>query len=211
MADGDPTVAFKSMGEDAVKKLSVKFLPALYNFNKELYAGATRAVVIDLMNSVQEYADKTKNDNLRKSIRNISHHLTGSSDIPARDVPKEANPEVKAELEKLRNERIQNFKRDERKFLIGTEAKISNRLTKIIETSLGKDENLTDFAREAITEKVLKDIKSKLKSNDALAKRMQSLHTQAAKAGFDEEFSSKIYSNLDRDWENPSNSHPYQD
>lgn len=202
LADGDPTEALKNMNEESAEKLAEKFLPALFKFNKEHYAKATKPLIVDVLNSALEYAEKTSDKNLRISVRNLSNFLTGSKDVPKRVAKVEEDPRVETERKKLQQERLELLQGEQQKFLVGVDNKISDRITKLSNSALtelmnvdtDEDHKLSSFAQSAITERAIRDIKQRLNNDRALMARLQNLKQQAVKSKFDSVFERKISS-----------------
>jgi len=194
LADGDPTTVFESMDKDVVGKLSQKFLPALFKYNPKYFGEATRPIVLDILHNAMNYSTKTQDDNLRKSVRNLSNYLTGSPDLPDRAGNITENKEIQEEKKKLQEARLNDLRTQEMKFLGAADKRIDTRLNKVINTAIGKDENLTDFAREAIIQRTIHEVKSKLSADKNFDNRLKNLKIQAVRAGFDDTLQKKLVS-----------------
>ena len=198
---GNVSPALESLNKVQIEHLAKNILPALGKLNPNYFVMATRPLIINTLHDIHNYAIKIKDDNLRKSVRNISNYLTNSPDLPPRETKVEEDPRVKAELDKLRQEREGDFVAKRRDFLAETDNAVMTRLTKMVSSEIDKgernvdnDKRLTQFAREAITERVLRDIYTRVKSSPKFMSRMNNLHMGAVRGSFDREYSRRIVS-----------------
>ena len=151
------------------------------------------------MNNIQDYANKTEDENLKKSIRNVSKFLTGNADIPARITSPTESPEVKQELDKLRSERERLFLKDKTKFLASTDSIVFKKMEQMILDGLDPDKKLSDFDRQAVAERTMKDLNERLNNDEGLVSKIKTTIGLAAKAGFPDMYKSRIISaTLDR-------------
>lgn len=192
LVEGKIEQIFKNVDENVLAQLSDRLLPALYNTNKEFFKRATQPLIIDVLNNIYDQAERTDDDNLRRSVRNISRVLTGNPDIPKRLVPASTDPTVEAERNKLREERVNLFKRDERNFLNNADRIVATKLDKLVLDGLDPKKELTDFARQAVVEKTIADLKRTLISDQGLTNKLRQLHKLAARSGFPDEYRARI-------------------
>lgn len=195
LASGNPKEIVQKLNEETREKLANNILPALFSVDKKLFGIATRPIVINLLHEVHDYAVEAKDENLRKSIRNISYYLTKSADLPARPSPI-TSPEIEQERAKLQREREESFLRNQRDFLTTTDGVVAKKLATIVAEGLNSNKELNEFGRQAVVEKTLADVRRILVSDDPLNKRIVSLHRLAAKSGFTTEHKARIISAL---------------
>jgi hypothetical protein len=198
LAEGNIDQIFENLESKALERISGRILPALYKVNKDYFKLAARPLAIDMLHTVMAQADRDNDDNLRKSVRNVSKILTGNADLPKRESVV-SDPSVEEERNKLRAERERLFKGDEQRFLNTTDRQVMKRIEAIVSDGIDPKKELTDFDRQAVVEKTINDVKRSLISDEGLTNKVRQLHRQAVRAGFPDEYRSRIVAaSLDR-------------
>lgn len=199
LASGDVSKVLKNIDEGSLLKVSRKFLPSLYQVNPKAFTEATRPLIVDMLNTVLEHGQNSKDENLVKSVRNISRALYNSPDVPKRIPIADESPEVQAEKDKLRQERYTLYKQQEGRFLVSTDKFIMGEITKLVTRQADPHNKLNPFVRKAVIASSVRDIKNKLGSDEAFNGRLQNLFRLAAKSGFPNTYKSRLISaSLDR-------------
>lgn len=194
LVNGDIGAIISDLNLEVLRNISDKLLPSIYKADKASFAKAVRPVLIDMMHTVMQQAESSGDDNLKKSVRNVSRALTGSPDLPARVSPIQPNPEIEAERTRLQNERAQLFQTQNRNFLNAADKTVMTKLANMVADGLDPKGEFSTFTRQAIIEKTLEDIQTHLASDTALRSKLQHLHKLAAKSGFPDEYRARIIS-----------------
>jgi hypothetical protein len=190
LADGNMKAIFKDLDDEILTRMSENFLPHLFEHNPKFFKTATEPVIVNLLHNIHSRAVKDGDENLRKSVRNISKALTGSFDLPNRK--DKVSPEVESERKALKEEKQRIFQEKEFSFLSSLDDIVEKRLVKIASDGLDKIEGLSDFARDAIIERAVRDVKLAIKEDENLARRLANLHRQAGRSDFPKEIRSRM-------------------
>lgn len=193
LVEGNVDTIFSNLNEDVLLKISDRLLPSLYKINKSAFSRAARPLIIDVMHNIMEQATRTNDDNLKKSIRNVSRALTGNPDLPAR-VSATTDPTINEEVNRLKSEKDHLVRVQERNFLAATDRAVTRKLETIVSDGLDPKGELNSFTKQAIIEKTLSDLRTKLLSDESLKGRVQQLHKLAVRSGFADEYKSRIIS-----------------
>lgn len=195
LASGNAKDLVVKLNEETREKLANNILPSLFSVDKKLFGIATRPVIINLLHEAYDFAVESKDENLRKSVRNLSFYLTKNADLPPRPAPV-TSPELEKERANIQKEREEIFLRNQRDFLTTTDSVVAKKLASLVSEGLGANKELNDFGRQAVVEKTLADVRRILVSDDPLNKRIISLHKLAAKSGFTTQHKARIISAL---------------
>jgi hypothetical protein len=198
LVEGDIASVFADLNEDVLKGLSTKILPTLYKLNPSYFKAAARPIIIDVIHNVYEQAEKTGDENLKKSIRNVSRALTGSADLPKREAAA-TDPSVEEERNKLRQDRERLFLRDQNSFLQTVDKRVLSKLEQLVSDGLDPKKELNEFNRRAVVDKTLADVRRALTTDEGLKDRIKQQFKLAVRAGFPEEYKARIVAaSLDR-------------
>jgi hypothetical protein len=192
LVDGNVDALFENINSDVLSKISDRILPALYKHNQAAFARAARPLIVNVLRTVSAKADKDGDDNLRKSVRNVSRALTGSPDLP--NVDTRPDPTVEAERNRLQQERQALYARDNRNFVTSCDKTVMKRLESMVADGLDPRNELNDFTRQSVVERTLNDLHKAMVSDEGLKNKLQQTHKLAARAGFPEEYRARIVS-----------------
>lgn len=198
LVDGQIEPIFGNLREDVLVKVADKILPALYKANQKAFSRAARPLIIDVMHTVMKKAEADNDENLKKSVRNISRALTGSPDLPTKPSA-EVDPVIQEERNRLQQERESLFQTQSRNFVAAADRSIEKKLEQMVVDGLDPKKEFNEFTRDAIIRKTLADVRSRLASDEGLTNRVRQTHRLAAKSGFPDEYRARIISaTLDR-------------
>lgn len=192
LVDGNVEAIFGTIAPEILSKISDRILPALYKHNQQAFAKAVRPLLVNVLHTVLAKADRDSDDNLRKSVRNVSRVLTGNPDLP--NVDTRPDPTVEAERNRLQEERQALYARDNKNFLASCDKSVMKRLESMIADGLDPRNELNEFVRESIVERTLNDLRKAMVSDEGLRNKLQQTHKLAARAGFPEEYRARIVS-----------------
>lgn len=191
----------------ALSKAANGFLDTLNTVNKDLYVEVVTPIVRKLAKNI--YADgvrqlkrnaESEDGKVLKAVgRNIL--MWAFPDMDPDDIEKDEQPRVenntneKSEKEKELEERETKLAKQAYQ---GAFATVSNslekHLNKTILNGLDPKEELSEFLRDSIVEKITKEIEKQLMADKAYMKRMGSLWTRAGQSGYDKTSLSRILS-----------------
>jgi hypothetical protein len=193
LVDGNVDVIFSNLNPDVLNRISDRILPALFKANKDAFVRAAQPIVINSLRRVVEIADRTNDDNLKKSVRNIARAMFGGNgDIPTVKDPISTDPSVEEERNRLKTERENLFRSQQRNFLSSADRTVVKKIESMISEGLDPKGELNSFTKQAIIEKTLADIQTKMLGDDGLRSKLQQLHRLAARSGFADEYKSRI-------------------
>jgi hypothetical protein len=194
LQEGKPEVLINSLAsnEAIANKFADRIIPALYAANPKLFQRATQPLMVEMLNAVAERANGTKDDNLLISAKNIAKFLFGKFEIPARE--NRINPELENEKKQLQTERARLIDNQRNDFLSRADKSISKQLSKAITEGLDPKNELSDFARQALIEKVLAETRHTLTSDKAFSSKIQNLVRLAEKSGFPQDYLPRLIS-----------------
>jgi hypothetical protein len=186
LVEGDPKVLLSALNENVVTKFAENVLPALYQVNPSLFARATQPLMIELLNSVAERAESTKDENLAISAKNIAKFIFGKFEIPSRT--QRTTPELEQERQRLQQERQTIAQRTENQFFERADKSIARQLRKVVEEGLDPKGELSDFTKNALVKQIIEDTKSTLMTDEMFKSKVKNLHRLARNAGFPEDY-----------------------
>lgn len=187
---GEILDAVAEQDSNAAVKLAENFLPELYQRSKQVFAKVTIPVVKNVLRSTFTRANNQGNKQLALACKYISRDLFEEADVLKATSIEEEQPDPRAE--EINREKAKLF--EEKKLAANDEivGNVKARLSKDITSKLGS--NLSDFVREALTEKILSELNITLTKDKAYMNHLSSLWKKMAKAGFPAEAKSKITS-----------------
>lgn len=193
LVNGNVDAIFGTLNPDVLDRISDRLLPALYKHNKNAFARAARPLVVDVLHTVMEKAERDGDDNLKKSVRNISRALTGRPELPDR-TSAQPDPSIVAERNRLQQETQRLYLTQERNFLGSCDRTVMKRLESMVSDGLDPRNELNSFTRQAIIEKTLSDLHKSMMEDGGLRNKLQQTHKLATRAGFPDEYKARIVS-----------------
>lgn len=195
LVNGDIESIFKDLNEDVILKISDRLLPTLSKTNPQAFIRATKPFLVDILHSVMNKAKSDGDENLQRSVRNISNAIFRNPELPPR-VSNQEDPTIVQERQRLERERQGLFQRDEQRFLAAADSSTMRRLESIVSDSIDpKNEfGLSSFVRGAIADKVLKEVGQVLQKDEVLGNKLKAYHRNASRAGFPDEYKARMIS-----------------
>lgn len=191
LIDGDPGYLIKNLSPTSLAGFTNKVLPALREYNKDLFLKATAPVVIDIVNNIHDHAVNKGDKNLQTSVLNVCNWLFGEFKVPGRLNPTRVDPEVEKEKKTLQEERANLLLTHRKEFTGKIERSIGRQLSKIIGEGLGIE---NEFLATSVIEKTLEKVKSTIYSDKDFITRVQSIYQQAERAGYSPEYATRVVS-----------------
>lgn len=185
--------AVLELGESSAVKFAENFLPALLERSPKLTAKVTRPFVEKAIRMVFEAGNDSSPEgkNLKLAARYVAKHLFGEDD-PSKfgSERQEPNPE---------RERFEKERRDfaQKQFSTATrdvEKVLDTRISKDVSKAVDPNGTMNEFMRDALIEKVNKEVQKVLAADKAHIARMTSLWRKATKDGYSSEAKSRIIS-----------------
>ena len=193
LSQGDPSQFLDALAAPTKQKFAQNILPALHALDKNLFKVATQPLIFEMLNEIHAIGEKNSDENLQISVKNIAKVLTGKFEVPPRAQKpgnSEPDPEKQALLERTRtleaNQRNQFFEK--------ADNSIKKQLIKTIEDGLDPKNELSDFTKQALIDKILEETKSSVASDQAFAAKMKHLAKQAEKAGYPPDYMPRFIS-----------------
>jgi len=168
--------------ENGLERFSSKFLPTLFEIDKEAHWNAIAPV---LQNVVRHFFNET-DENDQNAARRLSKFLFGTAEVA--EGKKNAVKEVKEEVKKVdeeesnwRNERYNDFR-------VNTLSNIHDSLvTDIVgdkDKLIDPDKVMSDFIKESIRDKVIVEVRKVLEKDPSHMRYMSTLWSKAEKNGY---------------------------
>lgn len=191
IGNGDPEPLIRTLGESELATFAKKFVPLIAARNPKAAHAAFLPVVNGVLRQALKDAQRLQNANLGKASQIISNYINGTN-TPPEEASAEEDPEVKREKEKLENEKRglaqQRFTDFRDKVVKKGDASLYN----VVRQAFDKDKTLSDFVKDALTERTWKQLMGTLEKDEAHIRVIDSLWLQARRAGFTEEWASRI-------------------
>lgn len=197
--------SIKEANPEALKKVSLSILDSIAKLDSNLYAEVISPVVRKLARNIYNEGKKQLSRNkdsedakaLMGTARNIMQWAFDDPDLVDKEEPtvKAASTDEKTDKEKELEEREQKIAaRDYGVALNTCSTNLDRHLTKVISEGLDPKEELTEFVRDQIVEKIKKEIEGQVSSDKSHLKKMQGLWSIAQKNGYDKNSLSRIIS-----------------
>lgn len=177
--------------ENSAVKIAENFLPALFERSRPLFAKITLPVIKGMIRNTFQRAENRGDKQLSLACQYLSRDLFDEKDVLKATEHEESRGEtaeekrIREEREGLRSERVNTARTD-----------ILNQVTKSlnrdIKSRLG--DKVSDFVRDALSEKIIKELNSTLSKDQAHMSHMSSLWKKMERGGFSAEAKSKIIS-----------------
>lgn len=184
--------ALKKNSEKSLEIFSFGFLPELYKTDKELYHQVTDHALNQMLHVVNSNALKNGNKNLATAVKYISQFVFGEPELPElkeRPVaPKKTEAELKLEEREKAHEQ-QKYSEFEDSVHSRTRSKLEN----IVKEGFN-DENMTDFVKDAITDKIIDKVGVIIAKDKFFQSQLASMWKKAVREGYTSEAKSRIIS-----------------
>jgi hypothetical protein len=187
---GEVLDALAESNEDAAVKVAENFLPELFARSKPLFAKVTMPVIKNIIRSTFVRANNKGDKNLALAVQYVSRELFETPDVlKATEVQEEApdprEEKIKQERAELFNSQISTARKD----ILDS---VTTRLKREITPRL--DANMSEFTRDALTEKIINELNITLSNDKAHMANLSSLWKKMGKTGFTNEAKSRIIS-----------------
>jgi len=184
----------KENNPEIYKGYATTFLPALFKEDKETYYAITRPLLDDVIKNVFNEAKRIGNKDLEGSARWFAQYIFGDQQfasgekvVPKLETKKVEEPsEEKQKINKFWSDRYDETYKD-------AESRINDKLTKIIGEDL-VNEDLSDFEKESIVEKVSKQVQEILSKDSTHMGKMKRMWKEAMNSGFNRKSTDSIIS-----------------
>lgn len=187
---GELIDAIAESDQNAAVKIAKNFLPAIFERSKPLYAEIATPVVKGVLRNVFTRANNHGDRQLILACQYLSRELFEDKDVlkatrveEDREDPREK--EIQEERNKVYKERFDAARTD----VIDN---VQTRLRSSISKQL--DGNLSEFIREALTDKIINELDVTLVKDKAHMANLSSLWKKASKQGFNSDAKSRIIS-----------------
>ena len=187
---GELIDAIAETDQRAAVKIAKNFLPAILERSRPLYAEIATPVIKGVLRNVYTSAQNKGNKNLALACQHLSRELFENHDVikateitDDREDPRER--QIQDERSRIQQERFEAARED-----------VVDNIQTRLKVSIAKqlDGNLSEFVREALTEKIISELDSTLEKDKAHMANLSSLWRKASKQGFNSEAKSKIIS-----------------
>jgi hypothetical protein len=187
---GELLDAVAESNEEAAVTIAENFLPELYNRSKPLFAKVTMPVIKNVIRSTFVRANNTGNKQLALAVQYVSRELFETPDVLkateiVEEQPDPREEQIKLERAKLHNTQITTARTD---IVNG----VTGRLRREILPKL--DESMSEFVKDALTEKIINELNSTLRQDKAHMANLSSLWKKMSKTGYTNEAKSRIIS-----------------
>lgn len=187
---GELIDAVGQTSEDSVVKIADNFLPEIYSRSPQLFARITTPVIKHVLRSTFTRANNTGNKQLALAVQWVTRDLFENPDvIKATEIEQERpNPEAE-KVKKERQEFYQQQLNTARSEVIDT---ITSRLKMSIKGRL--DSNMSDFAKDALADKVISELSNTLAKDKAHMANLSSIWKKMQRGGITPEAKNRIIS-----------------
>jgi hypothetical protein len=193
ISTGDPTEFIKALAEPTRAKFAQNILPTLHSLDRGLFKAATQPLIFEMLNEIHALGEKNGDENLQISVKNIAKILTGKFEVPPR-APKKGNGEVDPEKQELQEKLNQLATTQKQNFYEKADRSIKKQLIKTIEEGLDPKNELSDFTKQALIDKILDETRNSVSQDQAFASKMKHLAKLAEKAGYPPDYMPRFIS-----------------
>ena len=193
LSQGDPSQFLDALAAPTKQKFAQNILPALHALDKNLFKVATQPLIFEMLNEIHAIGEKNSDENLQISVKNIAKVLTGKFEVPPR-AQKPGNSEPDPEKQALIEETARLRGNQRNQFFEKADSSIKKQLIKTIEDGLDPKNELSDFTKQALIDKILEETKGSVSSDQAFASKMKHLAKQAEKAGYPPDYMPRFIS-----------------
>lgn len=185
--------SIKDTSPVALARFVDNLLPTLYDFDSKLFYRATEPVTRQLLWSAHQHGLKTGDKNLVASTQHLSNYLFEDADVKPPRKRESAQPPSE-EIQRFEHEKKQFAERQRSDFVSDLHSRAGRSLVKLVGEGLDPKNVMTQFTRDAITEKVIDEVGRRLESDSRHMARMKSLYTRAQRAGYPKAMTDQITS-----------------
>ena len=188
--------AVKKGNTDSFEKLALNILPSIQKLDKDMYLKVAALPIKQLLRAAfKEGKTGDKLTDLGKAALWIHNYYFGedSKITDPLDYEKNLGKEEKSPKEKEYEDRIKALEeRDRRAFNNSVDDSYITRISKELRAAVEDDERLSDFVKRTIVRDGLDEIKKQLDADPRFVRQMGALFTQAQKAGYTNDYKSRI-------------------
>jgi len=191
---GDSNLVLSALSQSDPKsyeKFATNFLPTLFKGDKQTYIKVTLPLVKNILRSAMADGDRMGGDfgkNLANAGKVIAKHLFDSYSVP--DDPR---PTQNPDQQRFEQERQNFYQARYQEFDTGTKITALTKFEGDVKESL-KNYRLTDFVKDALIHKIIKETNETLGKDANHVALMNSLWGRAKKSGLSETAKSQIIS-----------------
>lgn len=193
LAKGDFTSVLKSMDEGVVQNLAENIMTTLHTINPKLFYVASAPIFSNMLNSMWQKAEKADSNNLRNSVLNVCEFLYGRKELPKLK-GRTASPEVDARIKELDQETSRIRLKEATDFQNSTNRIIEKRLRQSIQEGLDPSNEMTDFVKNGITDKVVQRVGEEIAKDERFKDSLRAFFVRAERQGYPIEIKTQIVS-----------------
>ena|SRR5215510_12362850 len=187
---GELIDALADTNQESAVRVIENFLPEVYARSKPLFAKVTLPIFKGMIRNTFVRASNQGNKQLALACQYITRDLFETTDVMQATELEEQKPDPRLdEVNRQRNELFTQQISSARNDILNV---VTSKLSRDISSHLKG--NLSDFTREALTEKITDELDSTLFQDKAHMAHLQSLWKRMSRAGFASEAKSKIIS-----------------
>ena len=184
--------AMKKNNEKSLQIFAHNFMPQLFKTDKDLYHEVGDNFINQTLRVILNNANKNSNKNLATAVKYISQFVFGEPELPELKNNVKAPEKSEAEL-KLEQQKKEFAQQKYSEFEDSVHTKARNRLSDIVKEGF-KDEEMTDFVKDAVTEKIIDKVGLIIAKDKFFQSKLASMWRSAVRDGYTGEAKSRIIS-----------------
>lgn len=197
IGDGNPVELLNTIeksSKESFEKIGLALLPYFQEKNKDLYYDMAAVPIKQLLRAALREGKGKETDLGRAAAHihnwffnnlNFDEKVKGEGKVDTSNTKSKREQELEDRLSKIENGK-------ETEFLAAADQSYITKMSKDIREGLDKDDRLSEYMKEKLTEDVLRDIKKQLNADTRHSNQMQSLFKQAKTAGFTNDLKTRI-------------------
>jgi len=189
VVNGNSENFINAIDKGSLEKFSEDFLPKLFEHDRRIFRKVTDPVIHATLKGALKSAESSGNDNLRKSVQHLLNFMHGKPEFPVEERVVE-DPKVK-ELQSRLNAKEENEYQGFRSEVIQHG---NDLIAKEILKGLDPAKAMSEFEREAVVERVMRDLNAELEKDPNHLSQMNLFWSKARKIGLSREMGEKIIS-----------------
>lgn len=183
VTNGDFAPLVSALAGDTRKSFAKNILPTLHKLDKELFGAAVQPVLQNIIFNAFKEATANGDKNAINASRIFYKKFFGTYNIPEK-LQLDEDVAVKAEREKGQQREKELVGQREQEFKHDFDRVVTKELKRSVMQKLSLDKSLTDYAREALTAKIISDIKHDVDQNKEDVAAFRSIWRRAVKERF---------------------------